>query len=55
MGLLRNRRDARALQRAVRVFERREWKDVPGYAPVIEDALAHLRYRVKTLREKRVT
>jgi hypothetical protein len=47
---LRDRADARALERAVRVFERREWKDAPGRNPVVADAVAHLGYRAKTLR-----
>ena len=50
MGRWRELADAWTLEHAVRVFERRGWKDVPGYPPVIAGALAHLRYRPRVLR-----
>lgn len=49
---LRDFWDARALSRAARVFERRGWRDGPGYHPVVADTLAQLRYRARTLRQR---
>jgi hypothetical protein len=48
---LRDRIDARTLARAARVFDRRGWKDAPGYPPVVADARAHLGYRARVLRQ----
>jgi hypothetical protein len=50
---LRDWADARTLSRAERIFYRRQWNDVPGYAPTVATTVAHLRYRAKTLRTGR--
>lgn len=47
---IRARLDARALRRAKAVFERRGWKDAPGYAPVVADTVTQLGYRSRALR-----
>ena len=52
IGYLRRRLDARTLRRAADVFTRRGWVDAPGRAPVVAGTVAHLRYRVNTLRER---
>jgi hypothetical protein len=49
MRSLRDRADAWVLRRAAQVFRRRQWRDTPGRTPVVSDAVAHLRYRARTL------
>jgi hypothetical protein len=48
---LKNRLDARALERAAHVFRQRQWHDAPGKSPVVSSTIAHLTYRARTLRK----
>ena len=47
---MRRHLDAWFLVRALRVFERRGWRDAPGYPTVVGHTMAQLGYRARALR-----